>query len=120
MFRRQKEIDIATASHEGMFDRLLRSEVAESVAAANHLDHVVGICEGTRGSGLSAEILLHESATPSLSKSEKHMDAAGLRSRCALGCAGIAGSLARRLPERSIKIAPGKAADLFCEPLSGC
>jgi hypothetical protein len=48
------------------------------------------------------------------------MDAAGLRSRCALGCAGIAGSLARRLPERSIKIAPGKAADLFCEPLSGC
>jgi hypothetical protein len=46
-----------TASDDGMFDRLLRSEVAESVAAANHLDHIVGICEGTRGSGLSAREL---------------------------------------------------------------
>jgi hypothetical protein len=31
-----------------MFHRLLRSEVAESVAAANHFEHVVGICEDTR------------------------------------------------------------------------
>ena len=120
LFRCQQEIDIATASHDGMFDRLLRSEVAESVAAANHLDHLVGICEGTRGSGLSAEILLHESAMPSLSKNEGHMDAAELRSRCALGCARIAGSFARRLPERCIKIAPAKAADLSCQPHSGC
>jgi hypothetical protein len=71
LFLRQKEIDIATASHDGMFERLLRSEVAESVAAANHLDHVVGICEGTRGSGPSAEILLHESAMPLFSKNER-------------------------------------------------
>jgi hypothetical protein len=70
LFRRQLEIDIATASHDGMFDRLLRSEVAESVSAANHLDHFVGISEGTRGGGLSAEILLHENAMPSLSKNE--------------------------------------------------
>src|SRR3984885_3681877 len=54
-----------------------------------------------------------------LSKKERHMDAAELRSRCALGCTRIADSFARRLPERSIKIAPAKAADLSCEPLSG-
>jgi hypothetical protein len=36
----------------GLFDGLLRSEVAESVAAANHLDHLVWICEGTRGAAL--------------------------------------------------------------------
>jgi hypothetical protein len=120
LFRRQQEIDIAVASDDGMFDRLLRSEVAESVAAANHLDHLVGICERTLGTCLSAEILLHESAMPPFSKNERHMDAAELRSRCALGCARIAGSFARRLPERSIKIAPAKAADLSCQPHSGC
>jgi hypothetical protein len=55
-----------------------------------------------------AEILLHESAMPSLSKNEGHMNAAELRSRCALGCARIAGSFAWRLPEQSVKIAPAK------------
>ena len=40
-----------------------------------------------------------------------------LHSRMILGCAGIAGSFARRLPERCIKIAPAKAADLSCQPL---
>jgi hypothetical protein len=113
LFRCQQEIDIATASHDGMFHRLLRSEVAESVAAANHLDHVVGICEGTRGSGLSAEVLLHESAMPSLSKNEGYMDAAEFRSRCALGRARIAGSLARGLPEHSVEIAPRKKQQIF-------
>ena len=114
LFRCQQEIDIATASHDGMFDRLLRSEVAESVAAANHLDHLVGICECTRGSGLSAEVLFHKRAMPSISKNEGHMDATELRSGCALGCAQIAGSFARRLPERCIKIAPAKAANFPC------
>ncbi len=41
------------------------------------------------GRGLSAEILLHERAMPSLSKNKGHMDAAEFRSRCALGCARI-------------------------------
>jgi pimeloyl-ACP methyl ester carboxylesterase len=31
-----------------------------------------------------------------------------------------AGSFARRFPERSIKIAPARAADLSCQPHSGC
>jgi hypothetical protein len=84
-------------------DRLLRSEVVESVAAAIHHDHVVWICEGTRASGLSAEILLHESAMPSLSKNERHIDAAEIRSRCALGCARIAGSFARALHQDSAR-----------------
>ena len=73
-----------------------------------------------RGSGPSAEILLHESAMPSLSKNEGHMDAAEFQSRCALGCTRIAGSLARRLPEHSVKIAPAKAADLSCQPHPSC
>jgi hypothetical protein len=103
-----------------MFHRLLRSEVAESVAAANHFDHVVGICEGTRGSGLGAQVLLQESAVPSLSENEGHMDAAELRSRCALGRARIAGSFARRLPEQGVKVAPAKAADLSSQPHPGC
>jgi hypothetical protein len=120
LFLCQQEIDIAASSYDGVFDGLLRSEVAESVAAANHLDHVVGTCEGTRGSGLSAEVLFHESAMPSLSKNEGHIDAAQFRSRCALGCARIAGSLATRLPEQSVKIAPAKAADLSCPPHPGC
>jgi hypothetical protein len=64
--------------------------------------------------GFSAEVLFHESAMPSLSKNEGHMDAAEFWSRCALGCARIAGSLARGLPEHSVEIAPAKAADLSC------
>ena len=58
------------ANHEITYATIYRSEVAESVSAANHLDHFVGISEGTRGGGLSAEILLHENAMPSLSKNE--------------------------------------------------
>jgi hypothetical protein len=57
---------------------------------------------------------------PSLSKNEGHMDAAEFRSRCALGCARIAGSLPRRLPEHSVKMAPAKAADLSCQPHPSC
>ena len=32
----------------------------------------------------------------------------------------IAGSLAKGLPEHSVKIAPAKAADLSCQPHAGC
>jgi hypothetical protein len=42
------------------------------------------------------------------SRRTKDMDAAEFRSRRALGCARIAGSLGRRLPEHSVKIAPAK------------
>jgi hypothetical protein len=49
---------------------------------------------------------------PSLSKIEKHMDAAELRSRCALGCARIEGSFARRLPELTYGHALESLSDL--------
>jgi hypothetical protein len=111
---------LGAGEKDGMFHGLLRSEVAESVAAANHLDHLFGICKGARGSGLGVEVHFHESAMPSLSKNEGLMDAAQFRSRCALRCARIAGSLARGLPEQSVEIAPAKAADLSCQPHPGC
>jgi hypothetical protein len=57
---------------------------------------------------------------PSLSKNEGHMDAMEFRSRWALGRARIAGSLARRLPEQGVKVAPAKAADLSRQPHPGC
>jgi hypothetical protein len=56
---------------------------------------------------------------PSLSKNEGHMDAE-FRSRCALGCARIAASLAGGLREHSVKIAPAKAADLSCQSHPSC
>jgi hypothetical protein len=45
LFQCKQEIDIAASIHDG---GMPRREVAESVAAANYLDHVVGIYEGTR------------------------------------------------------------------------
>jgi hypothetical protein len=98
-------------------DRLLRSEVVESVAAAIHHDHVVWICEGTRASGLSAEILLHESANCHRSRRTKDIS---MRRRFGAGARWAAHESQARSPERCIKIAPAKAADLSCQPLSGC